>query len=397
MRVANHPTQAAIRLTDGAFYGNDPHPHLTWMRANAPVYWDEAGQVWGITLYEDVLAVSKDPKTFCNGLGMRPDAPSLPFMINLDDPLHKKRRALVNKGFTPRRVAEREGRIREICVEVIERAKARGEFDFVMDLAAWVPLIVIGDMLGVMPDHYADLLRWSDELVLASGATCVERQSRGETAFFAYHEYQSGVITDRRMRGPQDDLVSSLVHAEIDGERLSDEEILWESLLILVGGDETTRHVISGGMHQLLGDPEQLARLRADRSLLPSAAEEMIRWVTPIQNMARTATRDVELRGQQILEGDKLVLLYPSANRDERVFAEPFRFDIARQPNDHLAFGYGAHFCLGASLARTEVKIFFDELLDRMPSLERVDAAAPRLRPSNFISGIEELRVRIVA
>ena len=395
--MPNHPTRASVRLVDGAFYADDPHAHWTWMRAHAPVYWDEAGKVWGVTRHADVLAVSKDPATFCNGQGMRPDAPSMPFMINLDDPLHKKRRGLVNKGFTPRRVAEREGRIREICVELIERAKARGEFDFVMDLAAWLPLIVIGDMLGVVPDHYADLLRWSDDMVLATGATCDERMQRGNDSFVEYHGYQSAVIADRRARPPQDDLVSLLVHAEVDGEKLTDEEILWESLLILVGGDETTRHVISGGMERLLHDPEQLERLQRDRSLLPSAAEEMIRWVTPIQNMARTATRDADLGGETIRAGDKLLLLYPSANRDERVFAEPFRFDVARSPNDHLAFGYGAHFCLGASLARLEVRVFFDELLERMPRLERVDEAPLRHRPSNFISGIEELRVRVAA
>jgi cytochrome P450 family 142 subfamily A polypeptide 1 len=393
--VANHPVHPEIRLVDGAFYGNDPHPHLTWMRANAPVYRDEAGQVWGITLYEDILAISKDPKTFCNGQGMRPDAPSMPFMINLDDPLHRKRRAIVNKGFTPRQVSGREERIRQICIDLIERVRARGEFDFVMDLAAWLPLIVIGDMLGVMPDHYADLLRWSDDMVRASGATDEAVLNRGNDSFLEYHTYQMQVIADRRLRSPQKDLVSLLVHADMDGEKLSDDDILWESLLILVGGDETTRHVISGGMDQLLRNPGELERLRADRSLLPSAAEEMIRWVTPIQNMARTVTEDVVVRGQQLRAGDKLLLLYPSANRDERVFAEPFRFDVGRTPNEHLAFGHGAHFCLGASLARLEVRMFFEELLARMPRLELVDDRPPRLRPSNFISGIEEMRVRV--
>lgn len=394
--MANHPVHPEIRLVDGAFYGNDPHPHLTWMRANAPVYHDEAGQVWGITLYEDILAISKNPKTFCNGQGMRPDAPSMPFMINLDDPLHRKRRAIVNKGFTPRQVAGREERIRQICIELIGRARDRGEFDFVMDLAAWLPLIVIGDMLGVMPDHYADLLRWSDDMVRASGTTDEAVLNRGNDSFLEYHTYQMQVIADRRLRSPQKDLVSLLVHADVDGEKLSDDDILWESLLILVGGDETTRHVISGGMYQLLRNPGELERLRADRSLLPSAAEEMIRWVTPIQNMARTVTEDVVVRGQQLRAGDKLLLLYPSANRDERVFAEPFRFDVGRTPNEHLAFGHGAHFCLGASLARLEVRVFFDELLARMPRLELVDDRPPPLRPSNFISGIEEMRVRVV-
>lgn len=393
--MANHPTRDDIQLLDGDFYGNDPHPPLTWMRQHAPVYWD--GKVWGITRHADILAVSRDPATFCNAQGMRADAPSMPFMINLDDPLHRKRRAIVNKGFTPRRVSEREPRIRAICNDLIDKALAMGSFDFVMDVAAWLPLIVIGDMLGVVPEQYPNLLRWSDDMVLATGATTEERLNHGNDAFLEYHAYQTAVIADRRARGPEDDLVSILVHAEVDGERLSDDDILWESLLILVGGDETTRHVLSGGMHQLLENPDQLERLRAEPGLIPSAVEEMIRWVTPIQNMARTATRDVELRGQTLRAGDKLLLLYPSGNRDEDVFADPFRFDVGRSPNEHIAFGYGSHFCLGASLARMEARVFLEEWLRRMPALERLDSDPPRLRPSNFISGIEELRVRVVA
>ena len=188
--------------------------------------------------------------------------------------------------------------------------------------------------------------------------------------------------------------MSVLVHAEVDGDRFSDDEIVQESLLILIGGDETTRHVISGGIHQLLLHPDQWERLAADPSARPGAVEEMLRWVTPIKNMVRTATRDVELRGEQIHEGDELMLLYPSANRDETVFDDPFHFDVARTPNDHVAFGFGTHFCLGASLARLEIAVMLDELLARMPAL-RVAApdAAVHVRPNNFISGLEQLQV----
>ena len=391
--VPEQPTNPNIRLIDGRFYADNPHPHFQWMREHAPVYWDAASELWGIARYDDVLAVSRDPQTFCNSQGMRPDAPSMPYMINLDDPLHKKRRALVNKGFTLRRVAARESRVREICVDLIERAKARGRFDFIKDLAAWLPLIVIGDMLGVEPDAYADLLRWSDEMLCSSGSTDPEMIMRAQDAFLAYREYQMRVLADRRAKPPQDDLASILVHAEIDGEKLDDEEVLMEALLILIGGDETTRHVISGGMYQLLMHPEQRQRLVATPAAIPTAVEEMLRWVTPIQNMARTATRDVELRGQTIRQGQKLVLLYPSANRDAAVFADPFRFDIGRTPNDHLAFGFGAHFCLGASLARLELRVFFEEALRRMPELVLLSDAPPRIRASNFICGIEELPV----
>jgi cytochrome P450 family 142 subfamily A polypeptide 1 len=314
-------------------------------------------------------------------------------MIDLDDPEHKRRRNLVNRGFTRLRVAEREPRIREICVELLERNRRRGAFDFVMDLAAWLPLITIGDMLGVEPDAYDDLLRWSDDLIRGTGAVSVEAIERAAASYEAYNAYQRRVIADRRTRPPQNDLVSVLVHAEIDGERLSDEQILEESLLILIGGDETTRHVITGGMYELLRHPAQRAALAADRTLLPSAVEEMLRWVTPIKNMARTVTRDVELRGQRLAAGQKLVLLYPSANRDEEVFPEPMRFDVRRTPNEHLAFGYGAHFCLGASLARLELLVFFEELLDRLPPLQLASDAPLERRISNFISGIEAMPV----
>jgi cytochrome P450 family 142 subfamily A polypeptide 1 len=190
--------------------------------------------------------------------------------------------------------------------------------------------------------------------------------------------------------------MSVLVYAEIGGERLDDEALMQESLLILVGGDETTRHVITGGMEQLLRHPEQRRALADDPSRIPLAVEEMLRWVTPIQNMSRTLTRDVELRGQTLREGQKLLLLYPSGNRDEQVFEQPFRFDVRRRPNDHLAFGgYGAHFCLGSALARLELRVMFEELLARLPTLRLVsDAPLPR-RNSNFITGIEQMPVEV--
>jgi len=389
----DHPLDPAIRLTDGAFYGDDPHESLKWMRENAPVYWDEVGQVWGITLHEDVFALSKDNQTWRSSGGIRPDNPPMPYMIDMDDPDHRKRRALVSKGFTPRQTADRERRVREISVDLIERAKVRGRFDFVKDVAAWLPLIVIGDMLGVDPDDYPRLLDWSEAMILGTGATTVERMMDAARAFEEYTAYQRRVLEQRR-RNPSEDLVSILVHAEVDGERMSDDELLMETLLILIGGDETTRHVLTGGMYQLLLHPEQRAALAADRARIPTAVEEMLRWVSPIQNMARTASRDVELRGQKIREGQKVILLYPSANRDAKVFDEPFRFDVARKPNEHLAFGLGGHFCLGANLARLELRVFFEEALRRLPDLALAGEEPPPLRASNFISGIESLPVR---
>jgi cytochrome P450 family 142 subfamily A polypeptide 1 len=388
----DHPVRGDIRLIDGEFYVADPHEHLRWMREHAPVYWDAAGQTWGITLHADVFAISKDPETFRSNGGIRPDNPPMPYMIDMDDPDHRKRRALVSRGFTPRRVQEREPRIREVSIDLIERAKARGRFDFVADVAAWLPLIVIGDMLGVDPADHRDLLEWSDAMIRGTGTTVPERMLAAAAAFDAYTGYQRRVIADRRAE-PRDDLVSILVHAEVDGERMSDDELLMESLLILIGGDETTRHVLSGGMYELLRHPAQLEALARDLSRIPTAVEEMLRWVSPIQNMARTAARDVELHGQRIEAGQKLLLLYPSANRDSAVFSDPFRFDVARTPNEHLAFGLGAHFCLGASLARLELRVFFEELVRRMPDLALASATPPPRRASNFICGLESLAV----
>jgi cytochrome P450 family 142 subfamily A polypeptide 1 len=393
--MTTHPRHPAIDLLSHDFYAADPHHDFRWMREHAPVYRDETASVWGIARYADVMAVSKDPKTFASGQGIRPDAPRLPYMIDTDGAEHRRRRSLVSKGFTPRRVAEREPRIREICIDLLERVRGRTRFDFVQDLAVWLPLIVIGDMLGAEADDHARLLRWSDELVLGSGAVTLERIARANAAFEEYVEYQMRVIANRRSRPPQDDLVSVLVHAEIDGEKLDDETLLMELLLILVGGDETTRHVITGGMYELLRHPEQRTRLAAEPAGIPVAVEEMIRWVSPIQNMTRTATRDVVLGGQRIRAGDKLLLLYPSANRDAEVFRDPDVFDAKRSPNDHVAFGFGAHYCLGASLARLELRVFFEEVLRRLPHLALTSDTPPPRRASNFISGITELPVEM--
>ena len=392
-----HPVRSEIRLLDGHFYARDPHPHFTWMREHAPVYWDESSGIWGIALHGDVMELSKDARSFSSAGGSRPDSPPIPSMINLDDPSHKRRRNLVNRGFTKGRIQAEEATVRAICAELIQRVRGRGEFDFVHEIAAPLPMIVIGDMLGVAPEDRDDLLRWSDDLMRGTSSSATpEAQAGALRAFGEYAAYHRQVVADRRTKPLGTDLLSVLVHAEIDGEKLDDDALLQESLLILVGGDETTRHVISGGMYQLLRHPELWGKLARRPDALPAAVEEMLRWVTPIQNMSRTVTRDIELRGQKLRAGQKLLLLYPSANRDASVFREPFRFDVERDPNDHVAFGgYGAHFCLGASLARLELRVIFEEILRRLPPLELASDAPPRLRPSNFITGIESLPVRV--
>ena len=388
--MPDHPTRAPIDFVSGAWWGSNPHDDLTWMRANAPVYWD--GSVWGISRYADIKTISKDPATWSNAQGIRPDAGPMPMMIDMDDPEHLQRRKLVNKGFTPKRVRAREDEIRAVCDGIIDRVIEKGECDFVWDIAAPLPLIMIGNDLGVAVDDRVQLLEWSDAMLSALTGD-PEALAPATEAFGGWTEYAGRVIADRTAN-PRDDLMSVLCHAEVDGDRLDLGELTFESLLILIGGDETTRHVISGGGWQVLNDRDQWNRLVADPSLLTTGIEEMLRWVTPIKNMARVATRDVEIGGQVVEEGQKVLLLYPSANRDETVFEEPFRFDIGRTPNEHVAFGFGTHFCLGNSLARLELRVMFEQLLARMPDMELADRAEPAYRAANFVSGYESMPVR---
>ncbi len=381
-----------LSITSGAFWGRNPHAELQWMRHHDPVYFDEEAGVWGISRYDDIKAIESDPATFSNAGGIRPETGPIPMMIDMDDPEHRMRRKLVARGFTPNRVRQQEPHIHAVVHDLIDEVCEQGECDFIWDIAAWVPLIMIGDALGVEPEDRSTLLRWSDDLLRGLGTEDLDLLLAAGEAFNGYTEYSARVIEDRRAC-PRDDLMSILVHAEVDGDRLDDQSLLHESLLILIGGDETTRHVMSGGAYQLLTDRDQWDRLRADRSLVVPAVEEMLRWVTPIKNMARTATRTVEFGGKTIEAGQKLLMLYPSANRDEAHFPDPHRFDIERTPNEHVAFGFGPHFCLGSSLARLELRALFTVLLDRLPDLRLVDATEPAHRAANFVSGYEGMKV----
>jgi cytochrome P450 family 142 subfamily A polypeptide 1 len=358
------------------------------MRRAGPLYLDTRNQLWGIAAYDAILAAARDPMTFSNAGGSRPNTGPLPWMIDMDGATHFKRRKIVSRGFTPARVRASTEWLERICDELIDRVCERGSCDVVRDLAAPLPMIVIGDMLGVAPEDRDELLRWSDDL-LGSLSGTPERIEAAAAAFSEYDAYARSTITARR-KEPTDDLVSVLTHAEVDGDTLDDDEIVFESLLILVGGDETTRHVISGGLEQLLRTPGELRKLQADPALLPSAVEEMLRWVSPIKNMARTVASDVEFAGIALRAGEKVLLLYESGNFDETHFAQPERFEIERSPNDHLAFGFGPHFCLGASLARLEVLVMMRRLLARLPNIELAsDDPLP-----TFLGGLQALPVR---
>jgi len=387
------PAELGIDLMSGKFFGGDPYPAFAWMREHEPVFWDEPNGLWALASYRDVKSASTDTATFSNAGGVRPKFPPLPMMIDFDAPEHVRRRRLVSAGFTPGRVREMEDHVRRICDDVIDRVCELGSCDFVTDIAAPLPLAVIGDMLGVDPADRADLLRWSEDMLRSQGVMTDDAVNGAMRAFAEYTAYMEPVLEDRRRSGAGDDLVGVLVQAEIDGDRLDHDSLLHETLLILVGGDETTRHVLSGGAEALLRHPDQLEQLRRDRSLLPSAIEEMLRWVSPIKNMVRTVTTDTRIGGRLLRSGDEVMLLYPSANRDAEVFDQPDRFDITRRPNPHLAFGFGAHFCLGNQLARLELRVMFDRLLTRLPDLALADSGPFPRRQANFITGIESMPV----
>jgi cytochrome P450 family 142 subfamily A polypeptide 1 len=391
-RQGDHPTRPEIRLLSPDFYAD--FDELTrWMRSEAPMYWDDETGIWGAAAHADVVRMSRDWRTFCSGQGSRPES-SVPSMINFDAPEHTRRRRMISPGFTLRRVADHEPYIRRKVVELVERFAANGGGDVVDDIATPLPMYMIGELMGLPESDHATLLHWSD--LFATGGD--EIRVEVEQAVRDYAAYILGTVAERR-GGAGDDLVSIIVNSTgEDGhpeEPLSDIDVVFETMLVLVGGDETTRHVISGGVAALLQHPDQLALLRAHPELLPGAIEEMLRWVTPVRNMNRTATADVEVHGQRVRQGDRILLLYPSANHDETVFRDPDRFDITRSPNDHVAFGaYGRHHCLGAPLARLELRVLFEELLTRLPDLRLVDDAPLPLRRGNFVLGLTSVPVR---
>ena len=386
-------TKPDIDLTNGNFYSDrGAHEVYRWMRAHEPVFRDRNGLAAAAT-YQAVLDAERNPELFSNTGGIRPDNPGMPYMIDMDDPAHLLRRKLVNAGFTRKRVMDKMSSIDTLCDSLIDAVCERGECDFVRDIAAPLPMAVIGDMLGVAPEDRATLLAWSDDLVVALSSTASEETlAASVAALLAYNEFMAATI-ERRRGEPTDDLVSVLIAAEVDGERLTDEQITSETLLILIGGDETTRHTLSGGTAELTRHPGQWHALRADLDLLPGAVEEMLRWTSPIKNMCRTLTADNDFHGTALHAGEKIMLLFESANFDETVFGDPDVFRIDRNPNNHVTFGFGTHFCLGNQLARLELTTMTRRVLERLPDLRLVEGAELPLRPANFVSGLEAMPV----
>jgi cholest-4-en-3-one 26-monooxygenase len=381
--------------------GGVPHEALRFLRAEAPVFFHkEPGGpgFYAITKYEDLITVSKDPHTFSSARGgtniqdYPPEELSTiqMLMLNMDPPQHNKFRKLARAGFTPRMVALMEPRIREAARSIVDRIADKGSCDFVRTISAELPLAVIADLLGVPEADRDKIFDWSNRLIGFDDPEFQTSLADGKMAAMEMWMYANSLAEGRKGKDGED-LVTVLINAEIEGERLSEMEFDAFFLLLSVAGNETTRNLISGGMLALFEHPEQRARIAADPSLIPSAVEEMLRWVSPVNYFRRTVTADTEIRGQKLKPGDKVAMYYGSANRDEDIFPNSMTFDVGRTPNEHLAFGTGQHFCLGTSLARLEIKIVFEEIFRRLPDL-KLAGPVRRLR-SNFINGVKSIPV----
>jgi cholest-4-en-3-one 26-monooxygenase len=396
-------TVAEVDLSDPTcFVAAVPHEWFAHLRDHDPVRWcpERAGPgFWSVTRYEDCVAVNRDWEQFSSSLGTTlhdfdPEtlAQQQLMMINMDPPLHTRYRRLVNRAFTPRTVRDLRARTEVLADSVIDAVCEQGEADFVEEVAAELPLLVLAELLGIPASDRRMVFDWSNRLVGSADPEYQASDTQVAEAALQVYAYADELLAARR-RAPGSDILSDLVVAEVDGERLEPLELDLFFLLLMVAGNETTRNLISGAMAAFFTHPQQWSALGRDRSLLPSAVEEMLRWVSPVLHFRRTALGDCTLRGVDIAAGDKVVFWHASANRDPAAFEAPDHLDITRSPNPHIAFGAGGpHFCLGANLARMEAAVMFERLLDRLVDLEP-DGDAERLC-SNFLNGIKHLRVR---
>ncbi len=378
-----------------------PHEAFRLLRKEAPVHFQKEPNgrgYYAITKYDDIVNISKNPKTFSSYHGTNieeypPEALDAVrmLMVNMDPPQHNKFRKLASVAFTPRVVKALEPHIRERTQKILQEVQEKRDVDIVANMAGELPLQVICDLGGVPQADRHLIFNWSNRLIGFDDPEFQTSFEDGTMAAAEVWQYANQLAEDRKGK-TGDDFVTLLVNAEVDGNRLTEMEFDAFFLMLMVAGNETTRNLISGGLLALLENPAEQARLVKDPSLVPSAVEEMLRWVTPVMYFRRTTTTDVEIRGTKIKQGEKVVMYYPSANRDEDVFTDPYKFDVGRTPNEHLAFGTGQHFCLGASLARLEIRIMFEELLKRLPKFE-LTGKARRLR-SNFINGYKEIPAR---
>lgn len=383
-----------IDLLDGQFYVDDPYPTYAWMRENAPAYWDSTNELWGVSRYDDIVEIEKNKELFINSDtdkgGYRPNIPADPAIIGLDDPEHSKRRNLVSRNFTPRAVTAWEEHIDHACGTLVTAALGHGgPVEIVGELAAPLPAEMIGLLLGFPREMFPKLMEWSERTIAMGGGP----RYIDEPGMIAAIEFAgaSAELYDEKQRCPADDIMSLWVRTELPGYRFGKDEVISDCLLLLDGGAETTRTVIARTILNLAVYPEQWELLRNGADL-DVAVEEFVRFVTPVHNMCRVATRDVEIGGQTIQKGQQVVLMYSSGNRDPEHFVDPDRFDVTRSPNNHISFGFGTHFCMGASLARLEIKTMFRHLLERVESIRVVPGSVVEM-PNSFVHGLRSARV----
>lgn len=400
-----------MQLEDVDLYDPDsyvaavPHEMFATLRREAPVFWHEQPDgdgFWCVTRHADLGTVNRDAGLFSSwektALMQVPEPDALEMsrlmMLNMDPPQHTQLRKIVNRGFTPKRIRDLMDVLEQRAQTIVDEIIERGACEFVSDVAAELPLQAIAEFLGVPQEDRRMIFDWSNQLIGFDDPEFRTSEEQAQEAAAQLYAYAEGLAAERQAN-PRDDIVTALITAEVDGEALTTNEFDLFFLLLAVAGNETTRNAISHGMLALIEHPEERRRLVEDPSLIDTAVEEILRWASPVMHFRRTATRDTVLHDQEIKAGDGVIMWHISANRDEEVFDDPFRFDVGREHNPHtmhVAFGGGGpHFCLGANLARAEIKVMFEALLPRIPDME-LTGPARRLR-SNFINGIKEMPV----
>jgi cytochrome P450 len=401
--VALHLPPGIVDLSDpDSFVGGIPVETFRRLRAEAPVFFHperDGPGFWVVSKYADVRSVSLDQATFSSwkrGIMIREmpldrEEAQRQFLTGMEPGRHGKHRRLVSGTFAPKVIRALEPRLRAVVTRTLDTIGPRGACDFVTEVACELPVIAICELLGVPVEDRAKIVAWSNAMVGLDDPEYADNPEEGPMAAMQLAMY-ANELAERRRLEPRDDIVTELLRAEVDGEQLSQAEFNAFVLILAVAGNETTRNLIAAGLWLLCEHPEERARVQADLAILPTAIDEMLRYHPPVLNFRRTAMRDVELRGEQIREGDKVSVWYPSANRDEEVFPDPDRFDVGRTPNDHLSFGFGPHYCLGAALAHLEARVMFEELFQRLPDIA---LAGPPVRlRANHIHGIKHLPVR---
>ena len=385
----------AIDLLAPELYGGDPYPTYAWMRANEPVYWDEVNELWGIARYDDIVDIEKRKDVFINSDsekgGYRPNLPADNAIIGLDDPLHMKRRNMVSRRFTPRAASAWEDDIRGKVTKLLDAVRDNGgSAEVINEMAAPLPAMMIGKLLGFEEEDWPKLKHWSETTIALGGGP----RYFNDEGMISAMEFAGAAaeLFEAKKTCPADDIFSFYTTAEINGCPFDPNDAIADALLLLNGGAETTRTVIAWTIINLITNPADEAKLRNGADLTV-AVEEMIRYVTPIHNMCRVAKVDAEVNGVTIPKGNQVVLMYSSANRDEAHFDRPEEFLVDRTPNNHISFGFGTHFCLGASLARLEIRVFFEELIRRTAGWKLTPGTKPVEMANAFVRGIESAHV----